>query len=414
MKILYLIHKFPETSHTFIRNQIHDIITRGHDISILCTFDETAKFDNDPSFQSNIFKRITFGDSYPKSIREWVSWAFMQIVRALREPFFWKALKYLPLRDIVRQAVLLNQILYYSKDQPAPDIIHGHFAINAVALAALRKTGLFQNSRLVVSFHGCDLHHYSGSFYRFLKQETDVFTVNSHFSHKKALELGCAEDKVRVIPASYNSEIFQPQPRKNVPTCHPIRILFVGRLCELKGPHIALKAFSILKKENTRPVYLDMVGEGNMMCVLRKKIDEWDLGESVCLHGSLNQECIKKLMTDSDIFLFPGIADKNGTQEAQGLVIQEAQAMELPVIASNTGGVPEGLLDGKSGFVVEQKDVDTIVEKLLLLCDDNTLRQQMGVAGRDFVQANYSQKIIGNKFESIYYSLNSSRKDKEP
>jgi colanic acid/amylovoran biosynthesis glycosyltransferase len=106
-------------------------------------------------------------------------------------------------------------------------------------------------------------------------------------------------------------------------------------------------------------------------------------------------------MSESDIFVLPGI-DDNGRSENQGLVIQEAQAMELPVLVSNVGGMPEGLIDGESGFVVAEYDLEGFVQKIIWLSENADRRNSMGKAGRNFVQGKYDMVILTKKLIKIY------------
>ena len=84
----------------------------------------------------------------------------------------------------------------------------------------------------------------------------------------------------------------------------------------------------------------------------------------------------------SDLFVFPGIHDKHGRAETQGLVLQEAQAMELPVIVSDVGGMKYGMINDITGFVVEEKNIAGFVDKIELLIADKELRKEMGKQGR--------------------------------
>ena len=129
-----------------------------------------------------------------------------------------------------------------------------------------------------------------------------------------------------------------------------------------------------------------------------------DLHGIVKFHGSKSQIEIKDFMSNSHIFIFPGIIDENGRCENQGLVIQEAQAMQLPVVTSNVGGIPDGLINGKTGFVVDEGNIDGFVSKILWLIDNPSSRKKMGKAGRQFVVENYDSSILGEKLLDIYYN----------
>jgi colanic acid/amylovoran biosynthesis glycosyltransferase len=94
--------------------------------------------------------------------------------------------------------------------------------------------------------------------------------------------------------------------------------------------------------------------------------------------------------------------------EGQALVLQEAQAMGLPVISTLHNGIPEGVLDGKSGLLVQEKSVDALVAAIEYLIDHPELWPAMGKNGREFVEARYDSKILNKKLMDLYISLLSS------
>ena len=107
-------------------------------------------------------------------------------------------------------------------------------------------------------------------------------------------------------------------------------------------------------------------------------------------------------MDKGDVFLFPGITDAEGRCEVQGLVIQEAQSMELPVVISDVGGMQEGMLDQKTGFVVKAQDVDAFLERLEYMINHPEQKEQLGKSGRAFVEEKYDIQVLGKKMLDIY------------
>ena len=108
-------------------------------------------------------------------------------------------------------------------------------------------------------------------------------------------------------------------------------------------------------------------------------------------------------MEESHAFIMPGIYDNSRRAETQGLVIQEAQAMELPVLISDVGGMKFGVIDGETGFVLKEKDLNAFVKKVELLIQDENLARAMGKKGREFVIQNYDSKVLGAKLEKLYF-----------
>jgi colanic acid/amylovoran biosynthesis glycosyltransferase len=151
---------------------------------------------------------------------------------------------------------------------------------------------------------------------------------------------------------------------------------------------------------------LVIIGEGILRSTLEELIMEYNISDKVILKGAMSQLEIKEEMNAACMLLMPGIIDsKTQNVETQGLVIQEAQAMELPVVISDVGGMKYGVLEGKSGFVIKEADIigfANIIEQLIL---DPVTANKMGVAGREFVIANYDNKVINDKLLAIYNSI---------
>ena len=91
--------------------------------------------------------------------------------------------------------------------------------------------------------------------------------------------------------------------------------------------------------------------------------------------------------------------------EGQGVVLVEAQACGLPVVATKHNAFPETVCDGKSAFLVPEKDVDALAEKLEYLIIHPEIWPQMGTAGREYVQKNYDIKTLNQKLARIYQAL---------
>jgi colanic acid/amylovoran biosynthesis glycosyltransferase len=105
--------------------------------------------------------------------------------------------------------------------------------------------------------------------------------------------------------------------------------------------------------------------------------------------GDRTPEEVRELLEASHVLLHTGIHAADGRVENQGLVLQEAQSMEVPVIASDIGGMPEGLRDGETGFLAPQRDVAAIADRIRCLYADPERVVRMGRAGRRFVEGRY-------------------------
>ena len=105
------------------------------------------------------------------------------------------------------------------------------------------------------------------------------------------------------------------------------------------------------------------------------------------------------------IYLMPSISKSNGSLEGIPVSLMEAMAMGLPVVATRLGCIPELVHDGISGFLVEERDVDTLCKKLLKLVDNVKLRKEMGTAGCSYVQKYHNVHKLNGQLISIFQNL---------
>jgi hypothetical protein len=110
-------------------------------------------------------------------------------------------------------------------------------------------------------------------------------------------------------------------------------------------------------------------------------------------------------MQAADIFLLPSVTAANGDSEGMPLSIMEAQAMELPVVATLHTGIPEEVVDGKTGFLVPERDPAALAGRLKELIKDPGLRARMGKEGRAYVEANFDHKDAADRLERLFQRL---------
>jgi len=124
--------------------------------------------------------------------------------------------------------------------------------------------------------------------------------------------------------------------------------------------------------------------------------------QTIHLLGWKTKDEVRELYDDSHLFVLSSVTAANGDKEGQGLVLQEAQAMGLPVLATLHNGFPDSVLDGKSAFLVPERDVDTLAEKLDFLVEHPAMWSEMSEAGRTFVEANFDVDKLNDRLVDIY------------
>jgi colanic acid/amylovoran biosynthesis glycosyltransferase len=398
LNIAFFVTKFPSLSETFIANQVIALQNTGHTVHI---FSQQKPPANEKMHQmitdAGLLKNTFYLSDIPQArIGKIKKLLYKLISNAPRKSF-----------QIVYSAVYKNSSklsvyeLVHFLDKPEYNVLHAHFGLNGNYVTELLNLGLYSKAKFITTFHGYDLDQKlkENNFYSALFSACSLFTVNTNYSKNLLVKLGCEENKIKVLPVGFDSRAFKKTEKKDA--TKEIQLLFVGRLIKLKGPLVFVKICQLLKEKNAFKFKAVIIGEGAMFEELKAAIKLANLNEVVKLVGGRTQEKVIQYMDHSDIFILPGIA-VNGLSEAQGLVIQEAQAMQLPVLISDAGGMAEGIQDGITGFVLKQNDAEAFAEKIELLVNHVELRQRMGEAGKRLVEDKYDIMGLNEKLINLY------------
>ncbi|WP_276978800.1 glycosyltransferase family 4 protein, partial [Flavobacterium filum] len=288
------------------------------------------------------------------------------------------------------------------------DIIHCHFGFNGKKIAHLKKLNILKNEKCVLTFHGSDLtpsliEEYK-VFYKEVFRFFNAFTVNSPYLEIILKKIHPEIINLHILPVGFRKDYLE-KIQITEKKINPKHIVFCGRLMPIKGPDNAILILNELVRCNY-DVHLDIIGDGPMREDLLEKVKQLNLQNHITFHGFLTQNKVFEIMAQSSIFLLAATVEKETLRaETQGLVIQEAQFFKLPVVVSNIGGIPFGLIDGKTGFLIDQSDINLFVSKICLLIDNQNLQLSMGDKGHEFVQERFDSKILGEKLITIFDDL---------
>jgi len=180
-----------------------------------------------------------------------------------------------------------------------------------------------------------------------------------------------------------------------------LRFLQVSNFVEKKGHKFTLKAFYEAKKlyPNTE---LLLVGDGPLRVEAENLANNLGLDSDVIFLGEKPQNEVPSLMYDSDIFVHHSVTGRDDDQEGIPTVIMEAMATGMPVISTYHSGIPELVINGKTGFLVQERDVDAFWKKMIELCKNGALRKRFGVEGRRRIEEKFNIDIQNMKLEEIY------------
>lgn len=406
-KIIFVVPTFPATTETFIVNQITDLIDRGHQIKIVAFSENKNAVVHQRILDYDLLNKTVYKtDPKISKIGRYVT--FLKFVISHRHEInFSKLISIFSYKKNGKKAFNLRNYTKYKwlLDQGHFDIVHAHFGQKGTYMAEMRAFGFLKNTKLIVSFHGYDLIPSLLTEYKVkydqLFREVDLVTVNSSYTENLLNKLSVGKE-VKILPVGLDTCKFRKRKKSRNGN---FRLLFVGRLIDLKAPNLSVEIVNLLVSRGHKNIRLSIIGEGKLRHTLEQLIKKYSLEEFVELKGACSQEEIIKVMEHSDALLLPGIHDQTGRAETQGLVIQEAQAMELPVVVSDAGGMKHGLIDGETGFVVKEKDIISFSDKIEFLIKNDAQREEMGKRGRAFVVEKYDSKVLGEQLERLYLKL---------
>lgn len=285
-------------------------------------------------------------------------------------------------------------------------IINAHWLVPQGFVAVLIKKLL--GSKVVVSVHGGDVFTLNGRIMRAIKsfvlRNADRVVVNSSATYDACNSL-YQEREYKIIPEIVDVNKFseaRKQPKKYEKD--RLSILFVGRLAPEKGAIYLCEAVAKLTKAK-KNVVLTIVGDGSEKVKIQEFIEDNKLQNAIRLEGWKQREELVKYYAAADVFVGPSIKHSNGWIEAFGIVLAEASSAGIPVITTNKGGMKDIIQDGKSGFIIEDKNSDQLADKLKLLLDKPELRKKMGMYGAEFVKANFEKTKIGDMFLHVIEDL---------
>jgi glycosyltransferase involved in cell wall biosynthesis len=280
-----------------------------------------------------------------------------------------------------------------------PDVVHFGYGTLACGRMHLREA---LGCRMVVSFRGYDLNTFrvdDESAYADVWRGADVLHLVSESLRDRALERGCPPDAPHVvIPDAVDVGFFAPPAARDaeVGTAErPLRVLTVGRLHWKKGHEHGLAAVRRALDAGVEVAYR-IVGEGEHREATQFLVRDLGLGGRADLLGSRTVEEVRELMAWADVLLHPSLT------EAFGVAVVEAQAMGLPVVCSDAGGLPENVLDGETGFLAPRRDAAAMGDALARLARDGELRLRMGAAARHRAETELSAEHQLDRFEELY------------
>jgi len=265
---------------------------------------------------------------------------------------------------------------------------------------------IFYNIKYINTVHGEEVYlskrYHTMSILKLLVNNSSKTITNSSATFKASIKAGLNKEKLEIIPFGVDTSFFR---HLNVQKDTSIfQILSIGYLIERKGFEYLIKAVEeVLKVHNN--VKLKIVGSGPLEVRIKKLIKELGLEETIEIIGNVSDEKLLEIYNLSDLFVLPSIVDSQGNTEGLGVVLLEAMACKLPVIASNIGGIPDIIHDGETGLLVPEKDSMEISLSIIKLIENEDLRELIALKGYNMVKEHFIWEKIAKEYISIYQEI---------
>jgi len=306
--------------------------------------------------------------------------------------------------------------LYRTINYFRPDIVHALWAFPQGFLCALLKK--FMDFPSVLSIFGGEeylaMRYHLSKLIAFAANSADAVTVNSLATKIAAETCGADVSKFHIIFWGVDAERFNPKSDgSKVRELHKIGesplIFTMGRMVERKGFRYLIEAMPKILEEfpNTK---LILGSGGPLKQDLEKRVQKLELEDSVIFAGQIPSELLPNYYAACDVFCLPSIVDSKGeTEGGQGLVTKEAMATGKPVVSTNVGGIPDLVIDGKTGILVEQKNPIALAGAIVKLLKDDVLRKKIAQNSYKLITSKVSWDAIVDKHLGIYQSIVSNR-----
>lgn len=396
LRILLLASSYPRNradhASIFLRHLAEHLCQRKIQVHVLAPADGKGGTKVEGNVTVHRFQylpaglqRLAYGSGILSNLRR-RPWLWAQV------PFFLASMIFALLRLI-------------RKEQP--HLIHAHWILPQGLIAVVTK--YLHRVPVIATAHGADAFAFRGKFMARLKwvavTQSNAWTANTRSTAGAIGDSALLTAPHVIIPMGINVEHFSRgdpgRLRRELPP-DGLLVLFVGRLVEKKGCRDLLEAFSLLPSSLRARTSLWVVGEGELRDGLRKYATSMDIDQKVRFWGGISNHLLPDLYAAGDLFVAPSIEAESGDTEGQGVVLLEAFAARVCVLATRVGGIAEVVTDGATGVLVEPhhpKQLAVAMEKLL---GDRFLRNRLAENAFQTVKQEYGWEKIAAQFEELY------------
>ena len=380
----YVVRKFPVLSETFILNEILALEAKGVNVQIF-----SLAPTRDPRFHEGVCRLK--GDVHyvpgPLELKGLLRYARRQasrnpkryrrelfhVLAARRPSLLWRFLQASWVADRARKTGVGH--------------LHAHFANRSATVA--RQASRLLGIPFSFTAHAFDIYRDADHDVISKKMVDAQFTATVSDYNVSFLRSLANGHRPRIELVRNGIDMTRFSPSREEPEGQ-FRILTVARLVEKKGIPILVEACRILE-ERGEDFQCDIVGKGALRAPLEKMIREWNLGHRVRLCGPLTQQEIVKEYHRAHVLALPCIVGEDGNRDGLPVSIVEALACGVPVISTPVTGIPEAVIDGVNGMLVQEGNAVALADAIQRVMHDRELLTRLRSAARPSVQETFDQ-----------------------
>ncbi len=389
MHILFVVSKFPDLS--FILRTVQAIAQRGHRVTVAArNRGNWTPFQSELPLAESIEVKYLPPSQGLSDVRRALALILelpLAVVTAPRAARTHPATRSAPIRQFIQ---------YLPFVRLRPDVIQFDFPMTASNYKLLPE---LLGAPTVVSCRGSDIH---------MLEQRDADERNRRLhSLRDATAIHCvsselAAEVTRLTGRKHNIWVNRPavptssiRPKAQYASPSAPLIITVGRLTWIKGYDYFLAALARLKQEGVA-FQAQIIGGGELYSVLRFSIGDLNLSDRVQLIGELPAAEVLRRLPQADLFVI------SSHQEGVSNAALEGMAAGLPVVTTTAGGMSEVVRNGVDGFVVPVRDIRALADRIKCLLADAELRERMGRAARQRIEADFGVDRQARVFEQIY------------
>lgn len=370
--VTVFVRSFPVLSETFVINQIRELVKHNIDVNVLSV---------NPTSDDGQIEREIFGEGSKGKVSSIftnkINWkiyffvvlAFVFCLLSLKRWPIVKLFTHLCLKGNRYIARDLMAIVWFCRNkQIASTNCIAHFGVNGVVFDHLMQAGLVECDHLFTVFHGYEISKFEqvDTWKKFYAKLNGTLLPISEKWKRELVKFGANPQNISVLRMGVDVNKFSFNSRE---LSKPLKILSVARATEKKGLTYAIEA--VLNSEIN--CQLTVIGDGALFSALEGQVNSHANKSRVSLLGARPPNEVALQLKQADLFVLPSVRDRSGDMEGVPVSLMEAMACGVIVLSTFHSGIPELISDGYSGFLVPERDVDALKEKIYEIANHQNL-----------------------------------------